>query len=48
MSDKLNDLAGRFAKAPKGLGLGAKILAAAGAAAVGIANSVYTGKLKDN
>jgi hypothetical protein len=41
---KLNDLAGRFAKGPKGLGTGLKILAAAGAASYGIMQSMYTGK----
>lgn len=41
---KLNDLAGRFAKGPKGLGTGLKILAAAGAAGYGVMQSMYTGK----
>jgi hypothetical protein len=41
---KLNDLAGRFAKGPKGLGTGLKILAAAGAASYGVIQSLYTGK----
>ena len=31
MADKLNDLAGRMGKAPKGLGTGIKLLAAAAA-----------------
>jgi hypothetical protein len=41
---KLNDLAGRFAKGPKGVGTGLKILAAAGAAGYGVVQSLYTGK----
>ncbi|XP_033606215.1 prohibitin-2 isoform X4 [Cryptotermes secundus] len=39
---KLNDLAGRFAKGPKGVGTGLKILAAAGAASYGVIQSMYT------
>jgi len=42
MADKLNDLAGRMGKGPKGLGTGLKLLAAAGAAAYGISQSMYT------
>ena len=42
MADKLNDLAGRLGKGPKGLGLGVKLLAAAGAAAYGVQQSMYT------
>jgi len=42
MADKLNDLAGRMGKAPKGLGLGAKLLAAGVGAYVGLQNSMYT------
>jgi len=42
MADKLNDLAGRMGKAPKGLGLGAKIVAAGVAAAYGLQQSMYT------
>ena len=42
MADKLNDLAGRMGKAPKGLGLGVKLLAAGGAAAYGVMQSMYT------
>lgn len=42
MADKLNDLAGRMGKAPKGLGLGVKLIAAAGAAGYGVMNSMYT------
>ncbi|XP_042861603.1 prohibitin-2-like [Penaeus japonicus] len=42
MGDKLNDLAGRFGKGPRGLGLGLKLLATAGAAAYGISQSMYT------
>lgn len=42
---KLNDLAGKFGKGgPRGLGLGLKFLAAAGAAVYGINQSMYTGK----
>jgi hypothetical protein len=41
---KLSDLAGRFGKSPKGVGTGLKILAAAGAAAYGVSQSMYTGK----
>lgn len=41
---KLNDLAGRFAKGPKGLGTGLKLLALAGAAGYGVTQSMYTGK----
>uniref|UniRef100_A0A0A9YPT1 Prohibitin n=1 Tax=Lygus hesperus TaxID=30085 RepID=A0A0A9YPT1_LYGHE len=39
---KLNDLAGRFSQNPKGLGLGLKLLAAAGAVAYGVSQSMYT------
>jgi len=40
---KLNDLAGKFGKGgPRGLGLGLKFLAAAGAAVYGINQSMYT------
>lgn len=39
---KLNDLAGRFSKGPKGLGTGLKLLALAGAAGYGISQSMYT------
>jgi len=42
MADKLNDLAGRMGKGPKGLGTGLKLLATAGAAAYGLAQSMYT------
>jgi len=42
MADKLNDLAGRMGKAPKGLGLGVKVLAAGAAAAYGLQQSMYT------
>lgn len=41
---KLNDLAGKFGKGgPPGLGLGLKLLGAAGALAYGVSQSVYTG-----
>jgi len=42
MADKLNDLAGRMGKAPKGLGAGVKLLAAAVAGAYGLQQSMYT------
>lgn len=42
MADKLNDLAGRMGKAPKGLGTGVKLLAAAVAGAYGVQQSMYT------
>jgi len=42
MADKLNDLAGRMGKAPKGLGLGVKLLAAGAAAAYGLQQSMFT------
>jgi prohibitin 2 len=42
---KLNDLANKFGKGgPPGLGLGLKLLAVGGAAAYGLAQSMYTGK----
>jgi len=39
---KFNDLAGRLGKNPRGLGLGLKLLAIAGAGAYGINQSMYT------
>lgn len=42
---KFNDLAGRFGKTPKGVGLGLKLLAGAGAAAYGVFQSMFTGKV---
>lgn len=39
----LNDLAGRLNKAPKGLGLGIKLLALGGAAAYGVSQAMFTG-----
>lgn len=39
----LNDLAGRLNKAPKGVGLGIKLLALGGAAAYGATQSMFTG-----
>jgi len=42
MADKLNDLAGRMGKAPKGMGLGVKLLAAGVGAYYGLQNSMYT------
>lgn len=41
---KLNDLAGKFGRSPKGLGIGIKLLAAAGVAVYGVTQSLYTGK----
>jgi prohibitin 2 len=41
---KLSDLAGRFAKSPKGAGTGLKVLAGAAAAMYGVSQSMYTGK----
>ena len=42
MADKLNDLAGRMGKGPKGLGTGAKLMGVAIAGAYGLAQSVFT------
>ena len=42
MADKLNDLAGRMGKAPKGMGLGVKLLAAGVGAYYGLQNSMFT------
>jgi len=42
MADKLNDLAGRMGKAPKGLGAGAKVLGVALAGAYGLFQSQFT------
>jgi len=42
---KLNDLAGRFGKSPRGLGIGLKFAAVAGAALYGVSQSMYTGKI---
>lgn len=42
MADKLNELAGRLGKSPKGLGLGAKILGAAVAGIYGLQQSMFT------
>lgn len=39
---KLNDLAGRFGKGPKGMGTGLKLLGLAGAAAYGVNQSLFT------
>lgn len=41
----LNDLAGRLNKAPKGVGIGLKLLALGGATVYGINQSMYTGKI---
>ena len=51
MADKLNEFAKQFNKgggpgAPKGLGLGVKLLAAGAAAIYGLQNSLYTGQTK--
>ena len=44
---KLNDLAGKLGKGgPPGLTLGLKVLAAVGAAAYGVSQSLYTGGSK--
>lgn len=43
MADKFSEFAGRMGKAPKGVGTGMKLLAAAAALAYGIKESVYTG-----
>lgn len=43
---KLNDLAGRLGKNPKGLGLGLKLLALAGGAVYTINQAMYTGMFK--
>ena len=45
MADKLNELAGKFGKggAPKGLGVGIKLLAVAAAGVYGLKESMYTG-----
>lgn len=40
---KLNDLAGRLGKGPKGLGTGLKLLAIAAGGAYGVSQSVFTG-----
>jgi hypothetical protein len=42
---KLNDLAGRLGKNPRGLGLGLKLLAVAGAGIYGISQAMFTGTL---
>lgn len=45
---KFSDLASKFGKGgggPPGLGIGLKILAVGGAAAYGLSQSMYTGKL---
>ncbi|KAI5712969.1 hypothetical protein M8J76_007654 [Diaphorina citri] len=39
---KLNDFAGRFGKGPKGVGVGLKLAALAGAAAYGVSQSMFT------
>ena len=50
MADKLKDFAGAFKNAPgggapRGLGLGIKLLAGAVAGAYGLQQSMYTGKI---
>lgn len=42
MADKMNDIMGRMGKAPKGLGVGAKLLGVAVAGAYGLQQSIYT------
>jgi len=41
---KLNDLAGRLGKGPKGLGTGLKLLGLAGAGVYAVSQSLFTGK----
>ena len=43
MADKFTEFAGRMGKAPKGVGTGLKLLAAAAAVAYGVKESIYTG-----
>lgn len=43
MADKFQEFAGRLGKAPRGVGAGAKLLAAAAVAAYGIKESIFTG-----
>ena len=45
MADKFTEFAGRMGKAPKGVGTGLKLLAAAAAVAYGVKESIYTGTL---
>ena len=47
MADKFTEFAGRMGKAPKGVGTGLKLLAAAAAVAYGVRESIYTGNLFD-
>lgn len=42
MADKFTEFAGRMGKAPKGVGTGVKLLAAAAAVAYGVKESIYT------
>ncbi|CAH3173508.1 unnamed protein product [Porites lobata] len=42
MADKFTEFAGRMGKAPKGVGTGLKLLAAAAAVAYGVKESIYT------
>ena len=43
MADKFGDMMGRFGKAPKGMGLGVKLLAGAVGLGYVATQSVYTG-----
>lgn len=43
MADKFSEFAGRLGKAPRGVGTGLKLLAAAAAIGYGIKESIYTG-----
>ena len=43
MADKFTEFAGRMGKAPKGVGTGLKLLAAAAAVAYGVKEAIYTG-----
>ena len=45
MADKFQEFAGRFGKAPRGVGTGAKLLGVAVLAAYGIKESIFTGKV---
>ena len=43
MAEKFGDFMGRFGKTPSGVGLGAKLLIAAGGLGYAATQSVYTG-----
>ena len=51
MAEKIREFSSKFGKggmpgAPKGLGLGVKLLAAGAAAVYGVQQSMYTGKIR--